>query len=308
MVDSLQVSLRSLRNLMGYSINEFAEIIGVTRQTINNLESGKSKLTATQYIAFSAIIDNFTEMNPSMYKAVENIIDGNHSSHYSSSFTNLSLLKRWFSCFESDVSNRLMISNDDVLTYQDLCILARNYKVFIDYTALMSDNANEVLRGFSSIFSKENAKFTIPVKVVEEIQHHISDADYNKQAINALKLINEFQRQNIVDLRGEHSDTNARDTILSVFAKFRSVYRLLLLTQDENFAKQVLNLNNNTQGFRIVVGFLDEDKVKLYSENQSTTDSGIDLSLVNYTEARYFDNKDVTSVDDNNVPVSWSDL
>jgi DNA-binding XRE family transcriptional regulator len=308
MIDNLQASLRSVRNLMGYSINDIAEIIGVTRQTINNLETGKSKLTATQYIAYAAIIDNFTETNNSMYKAVENIIDGQRSNNYNSSFANLSLLKRWFLCFENDDNDHLLPINKQNLTPQILNSIARNYKVFVDHTSLMNENARDVLGEFSNVFSKENAKFILPVKVIEEIQHYLSDPELKEQAINALKLTTELQRQNTIDLRGETSDTNVRGTILSVFAKFRSLHRLLLLTQYEEFAQEILNLNKNSHGFRIVVGFLVDKTVHFYSENNPMSDCGNILSVEDTFFPENGVNKDAMSIDMNDSLISWSNL
>lgn len=53
----LQSNLLLLRRILGWSAEELGERIGVTRQTINNLEAGRNKLNKAQYIAFRAIFD-----------------------------------------------------------------------------------------------------------------------------------------------------------------------------------------------------------------------------------------------------------
>ena len=53
----MQEHLLLIRRTVGWTAEEFGERIGVTRQTINNIESGRSRLTKTQYIAMRSILD-----------------------------------------------------------------------------------------------------------------------------------------------------------------------------------------------------------------------------------------------------------
>ncbi len=53
----MQENLLLLRRTVGWTAEEFGEKIGVTRQTINNIESGRNKLTKTQYIAMRSVLD-----------------------------------------------------------------------------------------------------------------------------------------------------------------------------------------------------------------------------------------------------------
>lgn len=62
--ERFQDNLLLIRSVVGWSAKEFGERIGVTRQTINNLEAkpkdGKRRatLTKTQYIAMRAVLDS----------------------------------------------------------------------------------------------------------------------------------------------------------------------------------------------------------------------------------------------------------
>lgn len=56
-IEQLQSHLLLLRRTTGWSAEELGERIGVTRQTINNLEAGRNKLNKAQYIALRAIFD-----------------------------------------------------------------------------------------------------------------------------------------------------------------------------------------------------------------------------------------------------------
>ena len=53
----MQENLLLIRRTVGWTAEEFGERIGVTRQTINNIESGRNKLTKTQYIAMRSVLD-----------------------------------------------------------------------------------------------------------------------------------------------------------------------------------------------------------------------------------------------------------
>ena len=53
----MQKHLLLIRRTVGWTAEELGERIGVTRQTINNIESGRSRLTKTQYIAMRSVLD-----------------------------------------------------------------------------------------------------------------------------------------------------------------------------------------------------------------------------------------------------------
>lgn len=56
-IELLQDNLQSLRKLAGWTIEEFGEKIGVTKQTVSNLENKKTRLSQTQYIAIRTVLD-----------------------------------------------------------------------------------------------------------------------------------------------------------------------------------------------------------------------------------------------------------
>ena len=56
-IERLQDNLLLVRRVVGWTAEEFGDRIGVTRQTINNIESGRNRLTKTQYIAMRSVLD-----------------------------------------------------------------------------------------------------------------------------------------------------------------------------------------------------------------------------------------------------------
>lgn len=60
----MQKYLLLIRRTVGWTAESFGERIGVTRQTINNIESGRNKLTKTQYIAMRSVLDAEIAQSP----------------------------------------------------------------------------------------------------------------------------------------------------------------------------------------------------------------------------------------------------
>lgn len=56
-INHLQENLMAIRKIAGWTAEEFGAKIGVTKQTISNLENKKTPMNLTQYIAIRAILD-----------------------------------------------------------------------------------------------------------------------------------------------------------------------------------------------------------------------------------------------------------
>ena len=57
-INIMQKYLQILRKVNGWSAEEMGNKLGVTKQTISNLENGKVCMTKTQYIALRTIFEN----------------------------------------------------------------------------------------------------------------------------------------------------------------------------------------------------------------------------------------------------------
>lgn len=60
----MQEHLLLIRRTVGWTAEEFGDRIGVTRQTINNIEFGRNKLSKTQYIAMRSVLDAEMAQSP----------------------------------------------------------------------------------------------------------------------------------------------------------------------------------------------------------------------------------------------------
>lgn len=62
-IKKLQQNLSSIRKIAGWTAEVLGDKIGVTKQTISNLENQKTQMNFTQYIAIRSVIDAEIESN-----------------------------------------------------------------------------------------------------------------------------------------------------------------------------------------------------------------------------------------------------
>lgn len=74
-IKRMQCHLLLIRRATGWSAEEFGNRIGVTRQTINNIESGRNNLTKTQYIAMRSVLDAEISSSPDDTEMLQLILD-----------------------------------------------------------------------------------------------------------------------------------------------------------------------------------------------------------------------------------------
>ncbi len=74
-IKRMQDNLLLIRRAVGWTATEFGDKIGVTRQTINNIEGGRNKLTKTQYIAMRSVLDAEIIKSPKETKILVNLLD-----------------------------------------------------------------------------------------------------------------------------------------------------------------------------------------------------------------------------------------
>lgn len=70
-IENMQAKFKEIRMVLGFSVTKFADILGVTRQTIYNIESGKTKMNTVQYLAMRALISDLLEISPDKKKMMD---------------------------------------------------------------------------------------------------------------------------------------------------------------------------------------------------------------------------------------------
>ena len=126
-IKRLNDELLLVRKCVGWSAEELGEQIGVTRQTINNLEAKRCKLSKTQYIAIRSVLDDEMEAKPDETEMLKVVLDAfvDHPENYDEAKKEeirkkVSMLS---SAINSDNSNRKEVSKECMAILLGLGIL-----------------------------------------------------------------------------------------------------------------------------------------------------------------------------------------
>ena len=271
MIENFQDSLRLVRHLMEFGVEEFAEAIGVTRQTVNNLETKKTKMSATQYIAIAALVDNYFAQNERMLPALKAIIDSDgkdYGEEYETAFRGDSLLRRWFEDF-IDFPDDENVADDDFEDFSDddenpLWDLAQDYKIFIDAELLKTAAADDFVFDLMAALDFAEGKAVIPLRSIEQLKAESSPEEFAQ----AMDFIQQMNGHEVLQIFGEETDSDFRNTILTVFERFRNKYHLCLITPDESLAREVLKLNNADDTLGIAAAFVEDGMLKFYVDEE----------------------------------------
>jgi len=72
--DLLKDRLQEIRGYANLSAEQFGNLIGVTRQSINNMESGRTPITKCTCIAICAVLDGLAERDPMLKLRIEKLL------------------------------------------------------------------------------------------------------------------------------------------------------------------------------------------------------------------------------------------
>ena len=73
--ETFRKNLVNIRHILGITAKELGEKIGVTRQTINNIESGRNKLNLAQFLAIKYVFEHELEVTDEQEKIIRHIIN-----------------------------------------------------------------------------------------------------------------------------------------------------------------------------------------------------------------------------------------
>ena len=142
-----------------------------------------------------------------------------------------------------------------------LDFICREFKIFIDTCSLLDDMIYTFFKNIKPHLKAYNKQIIIPRKVIEELEKHSQNSDPNKlelaQSASKMRyeILPKLQNDGFIDIKGEENDPFADAVFQFVFEKFRTMHRLLLITQDNKLAKDILNKNESesVKGHKIFV-------------------------------------------------------
>lgn len=129
----------------------------------------------------------------------------------------------------------------------DIDYFVSTHKIFIDTCSILWESADVFWESILPYLKKYNNKVIVPYRVLEELQKHANnskDTMLSEKSRQGIRKLEKFIKEDLVELRGEKTDNFADNVFQVVFTKFRLTHRLLLITQDNDLARDILALNN----------------------------------------------------------------
>ena len=124
----------------------------------------------------------------------------------------------------------------------------KDYKIFIDTCSLLRPEIETFWGNIVPYLHRYSKKVIITTKVLEELKKHsgnMSDANLASAAKKQLDNLHSLYSAGFVEFRGENTDNFADNVFIVVFTKFRMQHNLLLITQDNNLAGDIMQLNGS---------------------------------------------------------------
>lgn len=125
----------------------------------------------------------------------------------------------------------------------------KNFKVFIDTCSLLDPHFEKFMEIAVPYVKKYHNAFIIAASAIYELKKHCdnkNDKELSDRAGRRLNHLLAFKQEGIFAFYGDPKDGNFADNIyLSVFTRHRVNYNMLLITQDNDLAKDILSLNNS---------------------------------------------------------------
>ena len=124
--------------------------------------------------------------------------------------------------------------------------VVKKNKIFMDTCSIIIAE-NSFWDHITPYLKQYKKKVIIPSRCCEELEkksNEVHNTELAKTARERLSFIKKLSEKGVVEFRGETTDNFADNVFMSVFTKFRLKYDLLLITQDNNLANDILNLNN----------------------------------------------------------------
>ena len=124
----------------------------------------------------------------------------------------------------------------------------KDWKIFMDTCSILHFATDKFWMNILPLLRQYQNKVIVPLRSIEELQKHeanTGNSELAENAKNCLRVLNKLIKAGFVEIRGEQGDNFADNVFQVVFTKFRMTHKLLLITQDNDLAKDIIALNSN---------------------------------------------------------------
>jgi transcriptional regulator with XRE-family HTH domain len=244
-IDLFQDSLKKIRTVIGWSGASLAEILGVSRQTINNLESKKTAMSVVQYLAFGAAVEQAKKRSPETMRIIDALLSGFPQIESGiARVGSFNLVDEWFLGFP-DYFNFITPNENALSSFELIEKIATDYKIFVCPEVFQVPGVLAFLDAIELPLKKNENKLILPATAIKDLS----------LSLDVVEKINILTKENLAEFKGDVDDPQINELVLSLCARFRSKYKICIITQDSLLAMDVLTLNSlrSQYGAQIVV-------------------------------------------------------
>ena len=135
--------------------------------------------------------------------------------------------------------------------------IVSQYVIMIDTCSLMHRECGKVIAGLLPALMREKKKVVVPRQVLLELQclQESGNTTQNASAREGFRLCRLLRDAGCLDVRGNSRDNFADNVFFVHILHFRSLYRILLITQDRKLTSDTLMMNSlhSAAGYPVAV-------------------------------------------------------
>ena len=242
-LEFIQKNFRKFRLICEWTANDVAEVLGITRQTVNNIELGKTKLSPLQYIAFVSMLEHRKQCTPEIVAYFDVCLTQFPRNDQKASFN---LLSSWFDLFpkqfqKSDISENAARNIQSISLMENIvskCKIIVTPDIFHDNQRCLDELCTLALQYDNPLI--------VPAKAYVVSLALMSD--------ESKALVDGYEREGKIRFYGNENDGSLEDVITSQILRLRSKYPLCLITNNRILASdaQALGTIQSVSGFCVV--------------------------------------------------------
>ncbi|MDE5754319.1 MAG: helix-turn-helix domain-containing protein [Oscillospiraceae bacterium] len=232
---NLWKKLKVIRLVLGLSAQQLADLMGMTRQNLSNIEAGKSQLSYTQVIALLAIIERRIHKNTFELNEIEKLLELSEISGLSSNHT---LLDIWF------YLSGLKFKPDETIFDESREEFFMKYIVNIIDTNQLIDDADVIIE----LMKDEKNRIYVPIAVKKELdkilERALGDEGLLNRIIYAKKFLVKYKKKIFFWQSKTFGDPTIQQLVLEQMS-YQAVESINVFTKDEALSLDCENFNNS---------------------------------------------------------------
>lgn len=241
LLDFLQQHLRQIRGICNWSGSEMAQVLGVTRQTVSNIETGKTKLPPSLYLAIGAMLEKRCQQSPLLKEYLDV-----YFSRFPSSLFNIddrsvaadTLVESWFATFPEQFSKTVSAYEPSsiLMCRQLMQSISQNCKILLCPSIVLHDRQLDCIEELCEMAHQHGNSPILPYRAFREMEKQLShDSAQRIQKLLDTKLLAVY---------GSEDDPPLNLLTVQLFFSLRMKYRLAFITDDSKLADDLRQLNS----------------------------------------------------------------